>query len=73
MIGTTEMIELFIAFLAGALAGYRARPKSLELQQQIDLYNRNYQKYEQEIKYYKELCHWHVNQRKANDQENQSN
>lgn len=62
------MIELFIAFLAGALAGYWARPKSLELQQQIDLYNRNYQKYEQEIKYYKELCQWHVNQRKANDQ-----
>jgi hypothetical protein len=54
------MTELFIAFLAGALAGYWARPKDPELKQQTDLYNRTYQKYEQEIKYYKDLCKWHA-------------
>ena len=58
------MIELFIAFLAGALAGHWSRSKDPKLQQQIDLYNRNYQQYEKEIKYYKELCKWHVEQRK---------
>ena len=57
------MIEIFIAFLAGALAGYWSGPKNPELQQQIDMYNHNYQKYEQEIKYYKELCKWHVQQK----------
>ena len=62
------MIETFIAFLAGAVVGYWAGPKDPELQQQINLYNRNYQKYEQEIQYYKDLCRWHVEQRKANDQ-----
>jgi hypothetical protein len=58
------MIEIFVAFIAGALAGYWAKPKDPELQQQIDIYNRTYQKYEKEIKYYKELCKWHAEQRK---------
>ena len=30
------MIEIFVAFLVGALAGYWAKPKDPELQQQID-------------------------------------
>jgi len=59
------MIDYIIAFLAGALAGYWAKPKDPELQQQIDLYNRNYEKYEKEIKYYKDLCKWHTDRNRA--------
>ena len=62
------MTEIFIAFIVGALIGYWARPKDPELQQQIEMYNRNYEKYEQEIQYYKDLCKWHV-ERKSYDQE----
>lgn len=58
------MIEIFVAFIVGALVGYWVKPKDPELQQQIDIYNRTYQKYEKEIKYYKELCKWHAEQRK---------
>ena len=58
------MIEIFFAFVVGAMAGYWAKPKDPELQQQIEMYNRHYEKYEKEIKYYKELCQWHVEQRK---------
>jgi hypothetical protein len=58
------MIEIFVAFIAGTLVGYWSKPKDPELQQQIDIYNRTYQKYEKEIKYYKELCKWHAEQRK---------
>ena len=57
------MIEIFFAFVVGAMAGYWAKPKD----PQIDLYNRNYEKYEKEIKYYKELCQWHVEQRKNHE------
>ena len=59
------MIDTFLAFLFGVLLGYWAKPKD----PQIDLYNRNYEKYEKEIKYYKELCQWHA-ERKTNDQKN---
>ena len=62
------MTEIFIAFIVGALLGYWSRPKNPELQQQIDLYNRNYEKYEKEIKYYKKLCQWHVSQRKNREE-----
>ena len=54
------MIDTFLAFLFGVLLGYWAKPKD----PQIDLYNRNYEKYEKEIQYYKELCQWHVEQKK---------
>ena len=62
------MIDTFLAFLFGVLLGYLARPKEPELQQQIDIYNRNYEKYEKEIKYYKELCQWHVSQGKNSEE-----
>jgi hypothetical protein len=68
-VGAEILIETFIALIVGLVVGYCAKPKNLELQQQIDIYNRTYQKYEKEILYYKQLCHWHVEQqRKTNEQ-----
>ena len=40
------------------------RKKDHSIKEQTDIYNRKYQEYEQEIKYYKDLCQWHVQQRK---------
>ena len=62
------MIELFIAFLAGALAGYWARPKNPELEEQKAIYEKRIIQYVTDIVYYKQLCQWHVERRKENDQ-----
>jgi hypothetical protein len=61
------MTEIALAFFIGFLIGLIMRPKDKDLQEQTEIYNRTYQKYEEEIQYYKDLCHWHVQQRKRHD------
>ena len=57
------MTEIALAFFIGFLIGLVMRPKDQDIKEQTDNYNRKYQEYEQEIKYYKDLCHWHVQQK----------
>jgi hypothetical protein len=58
------MTEIALAFFIGFLVGLVMRPKDKDIQEQTDTYNRKCQEYEDKIKYYKDLCHWHVEQRK---------
>ena len=58
------MTEIALAFFIGFIIGLVIRKKDPSIKEQTDNYNRKYQEYEQEIKYYKDLCHWHVEQRK---------
>jgi len=58
------MTEIALSFFIGFLIGLVMRPKDPSIKEQTDIYNRKYQEYEQEIAYYKNLCHWHVEQRK---------
>ena len=60
------MTDIFIAFIIGALAGYCARPKDKDYEEQQALYDKKVIQYEIDLAYYKELCKWHVNQRKEN-------
>jgi hypothetical protein len=60
------MTEIALAFFIGFIIGLVMRPKDKDLQEQTEIYNRTYQKYEEEIKYYKDLCKWHV-ERKQHD------
>jgi hypothetical protein len=55
--------EIALAFFIGFLIGLVIRKKDPSIKEQTDTYNRKYQEYEQEIKYYKDLCHWHVQQK----------
>jgi len=57
------MTEIALAFFIGFIIGLVIRKKDPSIKEQTDTYNRKYQEYEQEIKYYKELCHWHVERR----------
>ena len=57
------MTEIALAFFIGFLIGLIIRKKDPSIKEQTDNYNRKYQEYEQEIKYYKDLCHWHVQQK----------
>ena len=57
------MTEIALAFFIGFLIGLVIRKKDPNIKEQIAMYNRKYQEYEQEIKYYKDLCHWHVQQK----------
>ena len=72
MIGTTEMIDIFIAFVAGALAGHWAGPKDPELEEQKAIYEKKIEGYVTEIVYYKQLCQWHVERAKEYDKEKDS-
>ena len=60
------MIDTFLAFLFGVLLGYIARPKDKDYEEQQTLYDRQIRAQEETIQYYKNLCKWHVNQRKEN-------
>ena len=61
------MTEIALSFFIGFLIGLVMRPKDKDLQEQTEIYNRAYQKYKEEIQYYKDLCKWHV-ERKHNGQ-----
>lgn len=58
------MTEIGIAFFIGFMIGLVMRPKDKDLEEQMNIYNQKYQEYEKEILYYKDLCKWHVEQRK---------
>ena len=60
------MLDIIISFLVGTLAGYCAMPKDKDYEEQQALYDRQIRAQEETIQYYKDLCKWHVNQRKEN-------
>ena len=53
--------------LIGFMVGLFIKPKDKDLKEQQEIYNTMYKKYEQDIQYYKDLCKWHVEQRKQNE------
>ena len=66
MIGTTEMTELGLAFMIGFIVGLVMRPKDKDLEEQQEIYDNKIFEHKKEIQYYKDLCKWHVEQRKNN-------
>jgi hypothetical protein len=61
------MIEIGLAFMIGFLIGLIMRPKDKDLTEQQAIYDKKVIQYEIDLAYYKQLCHWHVKQRKQND------
>jgi hypothetical protein len=61
------MTEIALAFFIGFLVGLVMRPKDKDMLDDVLERNEKYRKYEEEIKYYKDLCKWHV-ERKHNGQ-----
>ena len=62
------MTEIALSFFIGFLIGLAMRPKDKDMLDDVLERNEKYCKYEEEIKYYKDLCKWHVEQRKQNGQ-----
>jgi|GEM_PF-1848012 len=62
------MIDIGLAFIIGLMIGLVLKPKNKDLAEQQAIYDKRLIQYEIDIAYYKELCKWHVEQRKANDQ-----
>ncbi len=62
------MTELGLAFMIGFIVGLVMRPKDKDLEEQQQIYNTMYKKYAEDVQYYKDLCKWHVEQRKQNGQ-----
>ena len=60
------MIDIGIAMLIGFMAGLFIKPKDKDLAEQQAIYDNKVLQYEEEIKYYKDLCKWHAD--KANEQ-----
>ena len=59
------LICLFIGFVVGSLVSGRTK----ENKEQTEIYNKMYKMYQEDIKYYKDLCQWHVQQKEQrNDQ-----
>jgi len=54
------MTEIGLAFFIGFLIGLVMRPKDKSLKEQQEIYETRYKEYEASIKYYKDLCKWHV-------------
>ena len=54
------MTEIGLAFFIGFLIGLVMRPKDKGLKEQQEIYETRYKEYEASIKYYKDLCKWHV-------------
>ena len=57
------MIDIGLAFMIGFLIGLVMRPKDKDVINDTMERNEKYRKYEEEIRYYKELCKWHVEQK----------
>lgn len=57
------MTEIALAFFIGFLVGLVMRKKDQDVVNDTMERNEKYRKYEEEIKYYKDLCKWHVEQR----------
>jgi len=58
------MTELGLAFMIGFIVGLIMRPKDKDLEEQQAIYDNKVFEYQKEIEYYKDLCKWHVEQRK---------
>jgi hypothetical protein len=54
------MTEIALSFFIGFLVGLVMRPKDKDAVNEVIERNEKYRKYEEEIKYYKDLCKWHV-------------
>ena len=61
------MTEIGIAFFIGFMVGLYIKPKDKDLAEQQEIYDNKVFEYQKEIDYYKDLCKWHVEQRKRND------
>ena len=61
------MIDIGIALLIGFMAGLFIKPKDKDLKEQQEIYDKKVIQYEIDIAYYKQLCKWHVEQRKQNE------
>ena len=61
------MIEIGLAFMIGFIVGLVMRPKDKDLEEQQEIYDNKIFEYQKEIEYYKDLCKWHVEQRKKNE------
>jgi len=59
------MTEIGLAFMIGFIVGLIMRPKDKDLEEQQQIYNTMYKKYAEDVQYYKDLCKWHVEQRKS--------
>ena len=57
------MTEIALSFFIGFLIGLVMRPKDQDVIADTMMRNEKYRKYEEEIKYYKNLCKWHAEQR----------
>jgi len=57
------VIDIGLTFMIGFLVGLVMRPKDKDMLDDVLERNEKYRKYEKEIKYYKDLCKWHVEQR----------
>ena len=62
------MIDYIIGIIIGFTACLVLRPQGKDEQEQQRIYDERYEKYQEEIRYYKDLCKWHV-ERKSYDQE----
>jgi len=62
------MTEIGLAFIIGFMIGLVMRPKDKDLEEQKAIYDKKVAQYEIDLQYYKQLCHWHVEQRKRNEQ-----
>jgi hypothetical protein len=60
------MTEIGLAFMIGFIIGLVMRPKDKDIAEQQEIYNTMYKKYAEDVQYYRELCKWHVEQRKNN-------
>ena len=67
------MIDYIVAGLIGFLIGLVCRfgDQDKDIQEQVDIYNTAYKKYQDEIKYYKDLCKWHVSRTNEQRKETQ--
>lgn len=61
------MIDIFLAFLLGALLGYLLHPKDKGIEEQQAIYDVMYKKYAEDVNYYRDLCKWHVQQKEKQD------
>ena len=61
------MTEIGLAFMIGFMIGLVMRPKDKDLVEQKEIYDKKVVQYEIDLRYYKELCKWHVQQKEKQD------
>jgi len=66
------MTDIALAFFIGFLIGLIMRPKDKDLQEQQEIYNNKLNQHREDVEYYKNLCKWHVEKRKINEQNKSS-